>query len=474
MKRRELYTGRNKYAYIAFHYQDGQVVEPLLDILDGNGYRYWMNFKKVPDEGDLVEIAKKVTGSSVSLLVLTKNSVSDPIISSVIEMTVNSRKQLVVYLATDLPEVNKYLDSLLHYNIPIIVYRPWEQSFMDSNSVKQALEDTKGLTVQQAKMYYDYGISYFNKEDATQQEIASAFQFISASAENEYIPAMSLLGKMHLNNARSGKEAYSTSIMYLKLAADKGDIDSIYTLGCMIYDGEGFTKNPMAACGYISLAAIRNNADAQYRFAEMLENGIGVNVDRKEATKWYRNSLKNGDRRAFKKLGYRYLTGDTVNKNESAAYKYFAEAAKDKDPEAWLVLGKLHRDGIGVEKSKGDSAKFLFKAADAGVREAQYNYALYLLETEYYGEAFKYFNLSISNLKEDEDINADALYNIANLYAQGKGVTQDRKTAFMYYYKAFEMGNFDAKDAVAECYFKGNGVPVNKKAAIRLNPKYAE
>ena len=465
MKRRKLYNGEKPYAYVAFNYCDAVITEALLDSLEEQGYRFWLNPKLETTESELSEISEKMNKACVTLLVLTENALTDKIIELVIERTIFKRIPLVVYLTAETPEISAYLNPLLEKIGNVVVLRAWMQQFDSSNAVRQALSVAKGLTEAQAEYYFNSGLQVLQSGVASREQLTNAMKSITYAAVNEYCPALDFLGDVALEKARNGYESYSTAVDYYKAAADLGSIHSIYTLGCMLADGEGFAKNSYKAVTYLSVAAQNGYPDAQYRLAVMTDKGDGIKIDRVEASTMYKKALESGDRRAYMNLAYRYLYGDMLAKDEQKAAEYFLEAAKDGNVEAYLEIAKLYRVGIGIQRNEKLSAEYFLKAAEADLPEAQYYYALYLQKQRSYVEAFRWLSAAARERKDGIEASAETLYAIAQCYEKGRGVEQDRRTAFLYYYEAAEKGSERARATVSECYRKGIGVPVNKKAA---------
>ncbi len=474
MKKRELYQGKRPYSYIAFDPNDSVIADALLESLEQEGYRFWLNEKISPREEDFTEIGKKLGLSSATVLVLTENAISNGIVKAVVESTIERRNPLVIYMTYENPELLAYLHDLFDTAVNVVILRTWEQPFLSSNSVRQALLSTKGLTYAQESELYSVGMEILSSDTATHEQMDDAMKRISYSASNEFPPALNFLGNIALERARAGSDSYSSAVLYYKVAAEKGDIDSIYKLGCLIADGEGFAKNNAAALPFLAIAAVHEIADAQYRIAEMMEYGAGAVPNRAEATNWYKKALLNGDRRAYIKLAHRYLNGETVEKDEAVAAEYYTEAAKDGSAEAYFVLAKLYRDGVGVRSNSEKSQEYFFLAADKGISEAQYNYGMCLYKDKKYVEAFKWLMLSVSDLADGATPEPDALYVIAKCCEKGLGTAKDRAKAFLYYYSAAKLGHTRSRLAVAECYKKGIGVPVNKRAAAFYDTKEAE
>ncbi len=470
VKKRELYLGKKPYSYIAFNYNDAPIAEALLDNLELEGYRFWLNSKIQPTQEDFEEIGKRLGSSCATVLVLTENSMYDGIIAAVVESSIERRSPIVVYMAYETPEMITYLHDLMEKAVNVVVLRTWEQSFSSSNSVRQTLLQSKGITNAQAEELFEMSMDVLEDPDSTREEMVAAMKGISFAASNEYPPALNILGNISLENARKGSESYSTAALYHKFASDKGDINSIYTLGTMIADGEGFSKNPSAAAPYLAMAAVKGIPDAQYRIAEMMEYGVGMAQNRDNATVWYTKALESGDRRAFLKLADRYLVGDTVLRDEELAVKYYTESANDGVSEAYFMLAKLYRDGVGVNKSEEISEEYFLKAAESGVPEARYFHGSNLMKKKMYVEAFKWLTQAVTELPEGEEPCSDAYYLLAECYENGQGTVQDRAKAFLNYYRAAKHGHAKAKLAVAECYKKGIGVPVNKHASAFYDP----
>ncbi len=465
MKLRKLYTGSKPYSYIAFGISDADKVEQLIDNLDGEGYRYWFNPKITPNEKDVKEILERMKNSSVSVVVLSSGITDDALFSDVVEYLISKRTPFVVYMAENTPELAEYLGKLLERAKGVVVFREWEQKFGTSNSLKQALSVTKGIPRETAKKFYDSGISAMRDENATPEAMGEGLKNIMYAAEYEYPPALCFLGDFALEKARCGMESYSTAVAYLKSAVKMGDADAIYKLGCLIADGECFEKNPELARPYITYAAKTGVTDAQFRYAEMLDNGNGVPKNREEATVWYKKALDGGERRAYLPLAKRYLEGECINRNETVAAQYFAEAAEDGSDEAILTLAKLYRDGVGVKKDALKSEAYFRMAAEKEIPEAQYEYAKILQGKKNYTEAFRWLGYAVLEREYGDKPLPEALYELGQCYSFGNGTDIDRRTAFMYYHKAALAGNEDAKEALAECYKKGIGVAVNKRAA---------
>ncbi len=466
MKLRNLYTGTRAFSYIIFDKSDTDVTENLLDEFDAEGYRYWFSPKLNPDEVELQEISAKLDKAVAIVLILTKGVINDTHIKSMVEYGIERRTSFVIYAIDYSAEGTSYMNSILERAKNATVVRGWEQSFAESRTMKQVLSPTKGLTESEAEKFYRKGISVFEgNTPPTRFELAEGMKNVMYAAGQEYAPALVFLGNYALEMARQGSESYSTAIAYFKAAVKLGNIEAIYNLGCMIADGEGFAQNYDIAAPYISIAALKGIPDAQYRFADMLDNGYGMPQNREEATKWYIKALDNGDKRSYLPLAHRYLVGEHLRRDENVATRYFIAAADEGNVEAIFMLAKLYRDGVGVRKDMIKSEEYFRRSAENEIVEAQYEYALILIGKGEYSEAFKWLNYASIEKEYGKSAPAHILFKLGQCYSLGYGTDVDRKTAFLYYHKAALAGNKDAKAALSECYRRGVGVAINKRAA---------
>ena len=69
---------------------------------------------------------------------------------------------------------------------------------------------------------------------------------------------------------------------------------------------------------------------------------------------------------------------------------------------------------------------------------------------------------------------ADAQWNLGEMYAYGKGVAKDENMAVVLYRKAAKQGNAQAQVNLGWCFANGVGVAMDKKTAYKLYRKAAE
>ncbi|MDR2387170.1 MAG: hypothetical protein LBE80_06245, partial [Deltaproteobacteria bacterium] len=76
------------------------------------------------------------------------------------------------------------------------------------------------------------------------------------------------------------------------------------------------------------------------------------------------------------KSGMEILLRDLDDKNMTTAVGIFVKAALSGESAAQYVLSRLLSQGAGAEKYQDKVLEYLKKAADGGILEAQYDYAI--------------------------------------------------------------------------------------------------
>ena len=137
------------------------------------------------------------------------------------------------------------------------------------------------------------------------------------------------------------------------------------------------------------------------------------------------------------KLGRMYAEGDGVKRNDLRAFEYFSRVANghaDDNPEspqsrfvanAFVALGHYYLDGIPNSAVKADPTR---------ARE-MFSYA-----ASYFGDA-------------------DAQYNLARMYLEGRGTPRDPRQAARWLDLAAKKGQYQAQALLGHMLFKGGDVP---------------
>lgn len=165
-------------------------------------------------------------------------------------------------------------------------------------------------------MCYERGIG-------TEKNQSTAARMYTLAAEqgstDAYLPA----GRAWLGAGKTDE-----AVKYLGMAADKGDSEAQYLLGCLYRGGRGVKADPTRALTYLRKAATAGHTGARAVLGKMYIDGDGVYTSRADGLAFLRDAAMAGDARAM----YDYaaaLADDTGDDADYAtALLWFAQAAR--------------------------------------------------------------------------------------------------------------------------------------------------
>ena len=171
----------------------------------------------------------------------------------------------------------------------------------------------------------------------------------------------------------------SLATSYYHIAAEAGNVESQYMLGCRYLLGKGVAVDYAEGAKWIRKAAEQGYGSAQSSMGVCYESGMGVPQDNNEAIKWYRKAAAQGEASAIKALQKLADSDDMVRKgvdaykakNYAEAVKWLRPAAEQGNDAAQDALGMCYEFGNGVAKDHAEALKWYRKAAAKGNVSAQ-------------------------------------------------------------------------------------------------------
>jgi TPR repeat protein len=279
-------------------------------------------------------------------------------------------------------------------------------------------------------------------------------------AEQGNLGAQMALARMYASGDGMAKDP-AEAAKWTRMAAEQEDSNdkdrrlliyrAQYTLGLMCQNGEGLAKDVATAVKWFHKAADIGNAEAMDHLGAMYEDGSGVTQDVVEAITWYRKGAAAGSIDAMNKLGRMYREGNGVVKDSQEAAKWIRQAAEGWDQGAILILGSMYENGEGVPQNMPEAVQWYRKAAARGDADAEKKLIALLPRGT-----------------------ADDLYELAQRYAEGKGVAKDLTEATKWYRQAAESGSIYAESSLAEIYYTGVGTVKDPVEAAKWYHKLAE
>ena len=153
---------------------------------------------------------------------------------------------------------------------------------------------------------------------------------------------------------------------YIRIAAERGDAESQFTLGWSYENSFLVENNYSEAVRWYRKAAEQKYIAAQRSIGHLYEDGLGVDKDYFEAVKWYRKAAEQGDEGAQGSLGHMYYMGYGVEQDYAEAARWYRKAAEKGWAQAQYVLGLLYQSGTGVSKDLTQAKYWYEKAATQG------------------------------------------------------------------------------------------------------------
>ena len=168
---------------------------------------------------------------------------------------------------------------------------------------------------------------------ADSRRYGMAMVWWNSAADAGNVAAMVKIADSHCNGKNGARKDYPKAFELYSKAANAGNSDAMYGLGCMYLAGNGVKADEIAARKWFEKSSDLNNAKGMLGLGHMYENGYGVIKNCSNAVKWYRKAADVGNAQAAYRLYRMYYSGKgEVGKSESEAEMWKQKAiANDND-----------------------------------------------------------------------------------------------------------------------------------------------
>ena len=205
---------------------------------------------------------------------------------------------------------------------------------------------------------------------------------------------------------------YVTGLRLLGTLADQDNPHAERLLGIMYVKGLGVPQDYAVGMRWLRLAADKGLADAQNEVGVLYRQGQGVERNEAEAVKWFRVAAdKGGLVVAQNNLADSYVLGLGVAQDFGEAFKWYRIAADQSSSYAENVLGVAYEHGFNVAQDDAEAFRWYRRAANK-VYDRPGNTWIHSPQ-----------------------------YNIAAMYASGRGTAQDYVRALMWFSLAIAFGD---------------------------------
>lgn len=228
----------------------------------------------------------------------------------------------------------------------------------------------------------------------------------------------------------------------------------------------------------------KNNSEGMYWIAEYYSGRYGNRENAKEAFKWMTKAMQKDLVVAYARLGDFYAEGFGTEKNFIKAFEYRKIAAENDNAAAMGQLGYSYYKGLGVETNKQEGLAWLEKAVlkndllsnqilgalllfdeestdlkrveallNKAWQDGGYYYSAYLLGRLYEDARFEGKNnqkaMDFYKTAIEKGKVTDAMLRLGLMYQNGSPVMRSYPKAREYYQQAYDLGNQNAAQYLA-------------------------
>ena len=229
-----------------------------------------------------------------------------------------------------------------------------------------------GISFSAHASFYDDGLVAFAKGDY--KNATALFEKAVAAGE---AGAEHMLVRLHSEGVGIQKDQVE-SFKWALASAEKGVMQSQFTVAEMYAAGEGVERNPAKAYHWFREAAKQGHHVAYFRIAEMLEQGTVAKASADEVKRLYLVAAtdfdvyaQKGDAKSQTSLASMYEQGLGVEKNIAMAINWYHKAANQGYAVAQYHMGRLYAESNDVEINVAEAKYWLEKAASQGYGKAQ-------------------------------------------------------------------------------------------------------
>ena len=311
--------------------------------------------------------------------------------------------------------------------------------------------------------YYQQGCDFYAKGNMVEARKAFEASAMGGNAMSQVCFANFLKQEGKLKDA----------IKWYEKAAMQNDHMGQYFLGEAYFNGikDAIPQDHKKAADLFAKSAAQKNPFAQYYLAKCYFNGFGVSEDKNKALELIKTSAAANYATAMTELGILYTKGLLVPKDYEKAFELFQKPAAGNYSEAQFQLGCLFFSGLGVDKNLEKTAYWWLKAAEQGHFNAMNEIGICYLNgwgvKKDVKTAIMWFEKAVA---EKHPI---AMRALGNIYSQQEEF-RDFKKAVKYYQMAVDHGNVESIYELANCYFHGAGVTQDKSKGVELLHRAAE
>ncbi|WP_166802245.1 caspase family protein [Microvirga pakistanensis] len=171
-----------------------------------------------------------------------------------------------------------------------------------------------------------------------------------------------------LARALAAAQRKNEAIEFYRLAADRGNLRAMVSLGLMLENGDGLPRDLKAAIRLYERAAVGGHPDGQINLAVALIEGVGVKRNVPRAAQLMKKASESGSAIATYNMGVLALNRQYGTLSD--AIGYFRKSIELGDPRGYLAAATLLDQGHGTRNDPVAAAEMLLAGVESDSGEA--------------------------------------------------------------------------------------------------------
>jgi TPR repeat protein len=320
---------------------------------------------------------------------------------------------------------------------------------------------------------YQYGLG-------TTPDFVMAAKSYRRSAEQTNYVAMKSLGYMLMNGLGMDKDLEAAKFWLTRAAKEGGNRRAMFNLGALCSMNFPDTNSMAEAFQWYKQSAELGDPLACYQLSNFYYRGWGaVETNPASYRYWRFRAASLGATEAQCEMGAAYRTGDGVPKNVETSLEWYRKAAAKNHPKAFYDLALHYLEDKTNRASLVMANNYMLLAAQAGHREAQYQYAKSCFRGDVAPVDFENGKQWLAKAAEAGWARAE--FCLFQLYYNGVApgrecppYPKDKVEAVKWLRRAADHENFQAQSTLAIMLIRGVDVETDKPTAEKLLRNAAE
>lgn len=255
-----------------------------------------------------------------------------------------------------------------------------------------------------------------------------------------------------------------------KDAMEEGVPEGYLGLAECYFDGRGVEHDSTKGVFLIEKAISLGSEEAKLILANRYFEGAGVKRDAKKAVTNFKKAMEGGSVEARLKYANCLYFGDGIPRDYTNAVKEYQIVVEKGSAEGAVRLGHCYMKGTGVTADPTQACQLYEQARSHGSEEAKLSLAHCYMQGKGCLQNLPHARNLLLQLSEDNN-NAVATRYLAQIYAEGHGVSKSFERAAELFRKASDLGDNTSTRLLAAYYRLGRGVSRNPEMAFKLYKK---